>query len=150
MSPNLTQQMHHALRLAGEAARVGEIPVGAVLFDASGTVLAQARNQSEALKDPTAHAEMLALKTALATGRRYFEDCTLAVTLEPCAMCMGALCAARVGTVIFGAYDAKSGGTVHGARVPDHSHFKPKILGGIEEEVCTALLKSFFETLRTD
>lgn len=141
--------MQQALKQARAAAQAGEVPIGAVLADASGSLVAQAHNLSETQSNPLAHAEMLVLQQALATGRRYFEDCTLAVTLEPCAMCMAALIHARVGTVVFGAYDVKSGGTVNGARVPNHAHFKPQILGGIEEESSRNLLQSFFSGLRT-
>lgn len=141
--------MHTALAHAREAVHHGEVPIAAVLADATGTVVAQAHNLSETQSNPLAHAEMLVLQQALATGKRYLEDHTLAVTLEPCAMCMAALIHARVGTVIFGAYDVKSGGTVNGARVPNHAHFKPHILGGIEEEASRDLLQSFFAALRT-
>lgn len=141
--------MSRAIALAAHAAEDGEVPIAAVLQAPDGTVW-QAANAVEAYKNPLAHAEMRVLNQALATGRRYLEDCTLAVTLEPCAMCMAALCHARVGTVVFGAYDVKSGGTVNGARVPQHMHFKPTVLGGIQEDACTGLLQSFFQTLRTE
>lgn len=140
--------MQQALLQAQAAATVGEVPIGAVLANSEGTIVAQAHNLSETQSNPLAHAEMLVLQQALATGQRYWEDHTLAVTLEPCAMCMAALINARVGTVIFGAYDVKSGGTVNGARVPNHAHFKPHILGGIEEEPSRELLQSFFSGLR--
>ena len=146
-----TRYLRAAREQACKGMAEGEIPVGAVLYDADGTLLAGAHNLTETLRDPTAHAEMLALQAAIkATGKRYFEDCTLAVTLEPCAMCMGALVAARVGTVLFGAYDPKSGGTVNGARVPDHAHFRPEILGGLDEDACRDLLQTFFRTIRED
>jgi tRNA(adenine34) deaminase len=130
-----------------EGAPVQEVPIGAVLVNSTGIVLASAHNLVETNQNPLAHAELLTLTQAL-THRRYFEDCTLAVTLEPCAMCMAALCHARVGRVIFGAYDPKSGGTENGARVSHHMHFKPQILGGIQEETCRELLQTFFKTLR--
>ncbi|PZP39610.1 MAG: tRNA-specific adenosine deaminase [Pseudomonas fluorescens] len=139
--------MQLALASAKQAVSVGEVPIAAVLMDATGQILATAHNHVETTQNPLAHAEILALTEGL-KSRRYFEDCTLAVTLEPCAMCMAALCHARVGTVIFGAYDPKSGGTTNGARVPQHMHFKPEILGGIEEESCRTLLQDFFKTLR--
>lgn len=146
--PRHTLQLRRALQEARLAAQKAEVPVGATLFDSNGTLIAAAHNQTETLADPTAHAEMLVLRQAIQGGRKYLEDCTLAVTLEPCAMCLGALCAARVGTIVFGAYDPKSGGTVNGARVAQHAHFKPEILGGIEEAACAALLTQFFSTLR--
>jgi tRNA(Arg) A34 adenosine deaminase TadA len=150
LKPALTPHtlMQRALVLAGQANTAGEVPIGAVLADAEGHILAEAANAVEADLNPLAHAEMRTLQAAIATGRRYFEDCTLAVTLEPCAMCMAALCHARVGRVVFGAYDVKSGGTTHGARVPQHMHFKPEVLGGIEEEASKALLQEFFKGLR--
>ncbi len=139
--------MHLAMASAKLAVSKSEIPIAAVLVNGAGEVIATAHNQVETLQNPLAHAEMLILAEALKT-RRYLEDCTLAVTLEPCAMCMAALCHARVGKVVFGAYDPKSGGTVSGARVPNHMHFKPEILGGIEEEACRTMLQTFFQTLR--
>lgn len=140
--------MHAAIAQAQAAAQRGEVPIGAVLADASGTIIAQSGNMVEQTANPLAHAEMQVLSHALKNGGRYLQSCTLAVTLEPCAMCMAALIHARVGTVVFGAYDPKSGGTVNGARVPQHMHFQPQILGGIEEELCRTLLQSFFKTLR--
>lgn len=139
--------MQRAIALAKAGVSHGEIPIAAVLLDAEGNMLAEAHNGVEIAQNPIAHAEMQVLHQAL-QQRRYLEDCTLAVTLEPCAMCMAALCHARVGKVVFGAYDPKSGGTVSGARVPQHMHFKPEILGGIEEEACRAMLQEFFKTLR--
>jgi tRNA(Arg) A34 adenosine deaminase TadA len=139
--------MAQAVALAKVAAEKNEVPIAAVLVNAQGQTLATAHNLVETTQNPLAHAEFLVLTEAL-KQRRYFEDCTLAVTLEPCAMCMAALCHARVGKVIFGAYDPKSGGTVNGARVPSHMHFKPEILGGIAEDTCRELLQSFFQSLR--
>lgn len=152
-APPLTPDTIMALAVAQaklavrEGASVQEVPIGAVLMNSSGAVLASAHNLVETSQNPLAHAEMLTLTQAL-QGRRYLEDCTLAVTLEPCAMCMAALCHARVGRVVFGAYDPKSGGTENGARVPQHMHYKPEILGGIQEEVCRTMLQDFFRNLR--
>lgn len=149
MALNTNFLMQQALAQAQTAARAGEVPVGAVLANAEGKVMATACNRVEAEQNPLAHAEMLVLQQVLAGHpEKYLEDHTLAVTLEPCAMCMGALVHARVGTVVFGAYDPKSGGTVNGARVPAHSHFKPEVLGGIEEAACRELLQTFFHNLR--
>ncbi len=143
------QMMQRAIELAQEAAAAGEVPVGAVLYRADGTVLGEARNRVEELKQPTAHAEMLALQAAHEnTGEKYFEDAVLAVTLEPCAMCAQALSHSRVGQIRFGAYDVKSGGTVNGARVLEHAHFKPEVLGGLEEAHSAQLLKDFFKDKR--
>ncbi|MFZ2619637.1 MAG: nucleoside deaminase [Alphaproteobacteria bacterium] len=143
-----TRMMHVALEHAQKAANAGEVPVGAVIYRGE-TILAVAHNHTEAERDPTAHAELLALHLArVATGQMYLEDCTIAVTLEPCAMCMAALCWARVGEVRFGAYDVKSGGTVSGARVPDHAHHKPIIVGGMCEAEAKAQLQAFFQARR--
>jgi cytosine deaminase len=148
-SANSISLMALALAEAQKAASLGEVPVGAVLAGPDGAILATAHNLTETQRNPLAHAEMLAISAGLAQfGDKYLTRCTLAVTLEPCPMCMAALCHARIGTVIFGAYDAKSGGTVNGPRVPRFMHHQPHILGGIEEAACAALLQSFFTQLR--
>ncbi len=141
--------MQHALALAHTAAELGEVPIGAVITDAAGTIIARAHNEVEATQDPTQHAEMLAISRALAhTGQKYLDGCALYVTLEPCAMCAGAIAHARLSRLYFGAYDPKSGGTEHGAQVLSHSHHKPEIIGGLMESDCAALLKDFFSGLR--
>ncbi len=141
--------MQAALAEARVAAAAGEVPVGMVLAGPDGSILATAHNQVEAQRSPLAHAEMLCLQQALAhVGEKYLTGCTLAVTLEPCPMCMAALCHARVARVVFGAYDPKSGGTVNGPRVANFMHHQPEILGGIEEAACAALLTDFFKGLR--
>ncbi len=137
--------MQQALALASLAARAGEVPIGCVITDANGTVIATAHNEVEATRDTTQHAELIAIRRALsARGEKYLEDCTLTVTLEPCPMCAGAIAAARLARVVFGAYDPKSGGTEHGARVFAHSHHSPEIIGGLMESDCAALLTGFF------
>lgn len=141
--------MKDALTLARMAGACGEVPVGALITDASGHILARAHNEVETAGNATAHAEMLAISRALVgNGEKYLEGCTLYVTLEPCAMCAGAIAAARIARVIFGAYDPKSGGTEHGARVFAHSHHQPEIIGGIMESDCAALLSAFFAAKR--
>jgi len=143
--------MDMALEQARRAAAAGEVPVGAVLTDAAGAVLAVAGNRTEAGSDPAAHAEMLVLTAARAArGQKYLADCTLTVTLEPCAMCAGAIAAFRVKKVVFGAYDPKSGGVEHGPRVFSHAttHHKPEIIGGVRDTECSALLKEFFAGFR--
>ncbi|MCB5943786.1 nucleoside deaminase [Acidocella sp. KAb 2-4] len=143
--------MEIALSEARRAAEAGEVPVGAVLTDAAGVVLAVAGNRTEAGQDPAAHAEMLVLTAARAArGGKYLADCTLTVTLEPCAMCAGAIAAFRVGRVVFGAYDPKSGGVEHGPRVFSHAttHHKPEVIGGVREADCAALLSDFFAGFR--
>ncbi len=143
--------MERALHEARSAAARGEIPVGAVVTDATGAVLAAAGNRTEAEQNPALHAEMLALQGAVtARGEKFLADCTLTVTLEPCAMCAGAIAAFRVKKLVFGAYDPKSGGVEHGPRVFAHAttHHKPEIIGGVRDSDCSALLAAFFAGLR--
>jgi tRNA(Arg) A34 adenosine deaminase TadA len=143
--------MERALQEARAAAARGEVPVGAVLSGPDGAVIAAAGNGVEAEENPAAHAEILVLDAARrALGRRYLTDCTLTVTLEPCAMCAGAIAAFRVGKLVFGAYDPKSGAVEHGARVFSHAttHHKPEIVGGVREAEANELLRGFFAGLR--
>jgi len=140
-----------ALAEARAAATRGEVPVGAVVTDAAGGVLAQAGNAVEALRDPSAHAEMLALRAAAAArGEKWLADCTLTVTLEPCPMCAQAASLFRVKRVVFGAYDPKGGGVEHGARVfaASSCHHAPEVVGGLREAECGALLRAFFAARR--
>lgn len=143
-----TNPMTLALEEARKAVRVGEVPVGAVLVDTlSGEVLARDHNRVEELKDPTAHAELLVLQaTARRLGEKRLADADLYVTLEPCAMCAGAIALARVRRLYFGAYDPKGGAVEHGARVftqPTCNH-RPEVVGGLLESAASALLKDFF------
>ncbi len=143
-----TNPMTLALEEARKAVRVGEVPVGAVLVDTlSGEVLARDHNRVEELKDPTAHAELLVLQaTARRLGEKRLADADLYVTLEPCAMCAGAIALARVRRLYFGAYDPKGGAVEHGARVftqPTCNH-RPEVVGGLSESAASALLKDFF------
>ena len=143
--------MAQAIQLAHEAAACGEVPVGAVVLGPEGTVLAQARNHVESLQDPSAHAEMLAMREAVRVrGGRRLAECTLVVTLEPCPMCAAAITHFRVGRVIFGAYDPKGGGVEHGPRVPyrPETLHKPEVIGGVREQECATLLTTFFQGLR--
>jgi tRNA(Arg) A34 adenosine deaminase TadA len=140
-----------ALLEAAAAGARGEVPVGAVVTDAEGRVLARAGNEVEARQDPTAHAEMLALRAAAAArGEKRLADCTLTVTLEPCPMCAQAASLFRLRRIAFGAYDPKSGGIDHGARVlaAASCHHVPEVTGGHREADCAALLRSFFGALR--
>jgi tRNA(adenine34) deaminase len=147
---NPSALLQAALAEARVAAAAGEVPVGAVLAGPDGSILATAHNQVEAQRNPLAHAEMLCIAEGLSKlNDKYLSDCTLAVTLEPCPMCMAALSHARVARVVFGAYDPKSGGTVNGPRVASFMHHQPEILGGIEEAACAVLLQQFFQRLRT-
>lgn len=146
-----SSQMNLALDQARLAAAADEVPVGAVIVSADGGVLAVAGNRTRRDHDPTAHAEILAIRqAALALGQERLEGCSLYVTLEPCAMCAGALVHARLARVIYGASDPKSGGTAHGARVFSHSqaHHVPEVISGICEEDCVELLKVFFSKKR--
>jgi tRNA(Arg) A34 adenosine deaminase TadA len=141
-----------ALAEAEAATTRGEVPVGAVLVDgASGEVLAAAGNRTEELHDPTAHAEMLAIRAAagrLGTSRLAGAD--LYVTLEPCAMCAAAVAFARIRRLYYGASDPKGGGVEHGPRVLDQPtcHHRPEVYGGIDEQRCGALLEAFFRERR--
>jgi tRNA(adenine34) deaminase len=143
--------MEIALAEARAAAARGEVPVGAVVLDGTGAVLARAGNEVEARHDPTAHAEMLALRAAAAVrGAGRLPDCELVVTLEPCPMCAQAISLFRIHRVTFGAYDPKGGGIEHGARVFDASscHHRPEVIGGIRERESAALLQAFFAVRR--
>ena len=143
--------MEIALDEARAAAARGEVPVGAVVIDASGAVLARAGNEVEARRDPTAHAELLALRAAAAArGEPRLPDCDLIVTLEPCPMCAQAASFFRVRRIVFGAYDPKGGGIEHGARVLDAAscHHRPEVIGGVRESEASALLRDFFAARR--
>ena len=145
-------QMGSALIEARKAAEAGEVPVGAVLVDPRGEIVARAGNRTRRDSDPTAHAEILVIRAAAAAlGQERLGGYTLYVTLEPCAMCAGALAHARISRVVYGAADPKSGGTDHGARVFSHaqSHHRPEVIGGISEEDCAALLQNFFAQKRS-
>jgi len=141
--------MDLALQEARAAALRGEVPVGAVLLDARGGVLASAGNRTEADNDASAHAEMLVLRAGgQGLGSPRLIDCTLVVTLEPCAMCAAAISAFRVGKLVFGAYDPKGGGVEHGARVFEHALHRPEVVGGVRETECGDLLRAFFAARR--
>lgn len=141
--------MSLALEEAEAAARRGEVPVGAVIVR-QGAVIAAAGNRVEELGDPTAHAEMLAIRAATALGAKRLDDCDLYVTLEPCPMCAAAISLARLRRLYFGAYDPKSGGVEHGAKVFDHAtcHHRPEVYGGLEENRAAEMLRAFFEARR--
>jgi tRNA(Arg) A34 adenosine deaminase TadA len=142
--------MRRALELAAEAATAGEVPVGAVVTR-DGEIVAEARNAMRASMDPTAHAEMVAIRAAAtAIGQPRLDGCTLWVTLEPCAMCAAALALARIDAVRFAAEDPKGGGVVHGPRIFSQPtcHHRPEVLGGIGEDEAAAQLRRFFEERR--
>lgn len=144
--------MSQALEFARGAAEAGEAPIGCVIVDAAGAVIATGANSPIRLHDPTAHAEILALRQAAAAIENYRlkPDLTLYVTLEPCAMCAGAISHARIARVVYGASDPKSGGVAHGAKVWDHpqAHWKPKVTAGVHAEEAATLLKDFFKARR--
>jgi tRNA(adenine34) deaminase len=148
----------HLVRAALDAARpaVGtrDVPIGAVVFGPDGTVLASACNAREALGDPTAHAEILALREA---ARRYGDSwrlagCTVAVTVEPCTMCAGALVLARVARVVFGAWEPKTGaaGSLWDVLRDRRLNHRPEVVGGVLERECAALLEEFFRSHRNE
>jgi tRNA(Arg) A34 adenosine deaminase TadA len=151
MRSNFTNFMSLALEEAELSAMRGEIPVGAIIVDSQNNmVMARSGNRVEELKDPTAHAEILVIReTARLLGTR-IQNCDLYVTLEPCAMCATATSLARVRRLYYGAYDIKSGGVDHGARVFTNNscHHKPEIYGGINEKASRLLLKTFFSNRR--
>jgi len=143
--------MGRALELAKAAAEVGDVPVGAVVLDPAGTVIGEGHNQREHAHDPTAHAEVLALReAATASGSWRLDDCTLVVTLEPCLMCAGALLAARVPRLVLGAWDDKAGATgsrwdvVRDARIGS----RVEVIAGLRADESAALLAEFFAAKR--
>lgn len=143
--------MRLALEEAEAAARRGEVPVGAAVSDAAGRVLASAGNRTLELKDPTAHAEMLAIREAARlAGSERLTGCDLYVTLEPCAMCAAAISFARIRRLYFGAGDEKMGAVEHGGRFFTQAacHHAPDVYGGIGGERAAMLLKDFFQVRR--
>ena len=142
--------MRRALDLAAEAAAAGEVPVGAVVTLRE-EIVAETRNAMRGTNDPTAHAEMEAIRAAAAKlGTSRLDECTLWVTLEPCAMCAAAVAIARMKALRFGAEDPKGGGVLHGPRVfaQPTCHHRPDVLGGIGEAEAAEQLRSFFADRR--
>lgn len=137
-------------RALGEAARAlpaGDVPIGAVVLDPAGRVIGTGHNRREADQDPTAHAEVLALRAAAReVGAWRLEGCTLAVTLEPCAMCAGAAVLARVARVVFGAHDPKAGavGSLWDVVRDPRLNHRPEVVGGVLADECGALIRAFF------
>ncbi|WP_253913272.1 nucleoside deaminase [Pseudoruegeria sp. HB172150] len=143
--------METALSEARAAAARGEVPIGAVIADPGGNIVAQAGNRTRELNDPTAHAEILAIRAACAAaGSERLPGHTLHVTLEPCPMCAAAIAFARIARLYYGAADPKSGGVAHGPRIFTHPqiHHAPEVYDGIAAAECEALLKEFFGGLR--
>lgn len=142
--------MEAALRLAARAAALGEVPVGALVVRGE-TILGEGFNQPIGGHDPTAHAEIVALRNAAKSlGNYRLEGCTVYVTLEPCAMCMGAMINARIARLVFGAWDAKAGacGSILDLSREVRLNHRIDVFGGVKSEECAALLKGFFERLR--
>jgi tRNA(adenine34) deaminase len=141
------QWMEQAIALATEAGAAGEVPVGAVVIGPQGDCIAAAGNQRERQHDPTAHAEMLVLQQAAQHLKRWqLQDCTLYVTLEPCPMCAGAIVQARLGQLVYGADDPKTGAVRTVLNIPDStaSFHRMEVLGGILETDCRQQLQSWF------
>ncbi len=150
MSFPLPPPMRRALDLAAEAAAAGEVPVGAVVTRGE-EIVAEARNAMRGSLDPTAHAEMVAIRAAAAKlGTSRLDECALWVTLEPCAMCATAIAIARIAELRFAAEDPKGGGVIHGARIfaQPTCHHRPDVLGGIGEAEAAAQLRDFFRERR--
>ena len=145
------EPMRLALIQAREALAAGDVPVGAVVVDESGVVIGAGHNRREAGADPTAHAEVLALRAAAAArGEWRLEGCTLVVTLEPCTMCAGATVLSRVGRLVFGAYDDKAGavGSLWDVVRDRRLNHRPEVLSGVMAEESAALLEEFFNSRR--
>jgi tRNA(adenine34) deaminase len=139
--------VRRALVEAERALPGGDVPIGAVVLDGSGTVLGAGYNRREADHDPTAHAEVLALRAAARTlGAWRLEGCTLAVTLEPCTMCAGAAVLSRVGRIVFGAHDPKAGavGSLWDVVRDPRLNHRPEVVGGVLAGECGALIRAFF------
>jgi tRNA(adenine34) deaminase len=143
--------MKQAIREAEKGSDEGEVPVGAVLVGEDGTIVAKAHNRPIALKDPTAHAEILVLRAGgTLFGNYRIPDVTLVVTIEPCAMCMGAALQARVSRLVFGAYDPKSGaaGSVYNLATDERLNHRIEVIPGVMEEECQDLMQNFFRDRR--
>jgi tRNA(adenine34) deaminase len=151
MSPAYDEPMGRALALAVQAGTAGDVPVGAVVLAADGRIVGEGWNVREQTHDPTGHAEVVALRAASeAHGGWNLEDHTLVVTLEPCVMCAGAILQARVGRVVFGAWDDKAGaaGSMYDLLRDRRLPYRAEVIGGIRAEESTALLRDFFESRR--
>lgn len=143
------EEMGRALALAGDAG--DDVPVGAVILDPAGRVIGQGSNRREADRDPTAHAEILAIRQASArVGSDRLDGCTLVVTLEPCAMCAGAVVLARLARVVLGAWDPKTGacGSTRDVVRDARLNHRCEVIGGVRQEECASLLREFFARRR--
>ena len=139
--------MRDAIAIASSATSTGDVPVGAIVINKDGIVIGKGSNEREANSDPTAHAEIVAIRNAASRLQNSrLDGCTLIVTLEPCAMCAGAIAQSRISRVIFGAWDEKAGavGSVWDVLRDPRSIFKVEVTAGVLEKECAALLKDFF------
>ena len=139
--------MREAIAIASSATKTGDVPVGALVINKDGVVIGKGSNEREANNDPTAHAEIVAIRNAASRLQNSrLDGCTLVVTLEPCAMCAGAIAQSRISHVIFGAWDEKAGavGSVWDVLRDPRSIFKVEVNSGVLEKECAALLKDFF------
>jgi tRNA(adenine34) deaminase len=144
--------MARSIELATNAGNAGEVPVGAIIVTADGVIIAAGENRRERDRDPTAHAEIVAIRAAGAKLNNWHLDrCTLYVTLEPCPMCAGAIVAARLGLLVYGADDAKTGSVRTVLNIPDSaaSNHKLMVIGGILESTCRQQLQDWFKNKRT-
>jgi tRNA(adenine34) deaminase len=145
------QWMRRAIELATSAGNAGEVPVGAIIVDRQGEIIATGENRRERDRDPTAHAEIVAIRAAgNALNDWHLSDCTLYVTLEPCPMCAGAIVAARLKLLVYGADDAKTGSVRTVLNIPDSaaSNHKLTVIGGILESACRQQLQDWFQQKR--
>ena len=143
--------MAQAIKLAKQAGEAGEVPVGAIVVDAQGNAIAEGNNRKEKTQDPTAHAEIIALRSASQVKQNWhLHDCTLYVTLEPCPMCAGAIIQARIGLLVYGADDPKTGAirTVMNLTDSAASNHHLTVLAGVKETECRQLLQSWFRSRR--
>ena len=143
--------MQQAILLAKEAAIKGDVPVGALVVDDAGSILGQGANLREQDNDPTAHAEIVAIRNAASKiGNYRLDDLTMVVTLEPCGMCAGAIAQSRIKRLVFGSFDKKTGavGSVWDLLRDPRANYKPEVISGVLEPECTSILKLFFVNTR--
>ena len=148
VAPTHIELMQRCIEDARLTAATGDVPVAALVIDKSGDVIGHARNEREATGDPTAHAEVLAIRRAADhRGAWRLEECTLVVTLEPCVMCAGAILSSRIPTVVFGAWDEKAGaaGSLFDLLRDRRLNHRVEVIGGVEEAACARLLREFFD-----
>lgn len=151
ISNQAEELMHQALSIAKSALSTGDVPVGAIVINRDGVVIGKGFNEREATNDPTAHAEIVALRSATSRLQNSrLDGCTLIVTLEPCAMCAGAIAQARISNLVFGAWDEKAGavGSVWDVIRDPRALYKIDVTAGVLENQCAELLKTFFEGQR--